>query len=79
MVAYLLAELGEQVWRRQQLKPRWQKVPAAQQSECQAHHDAQAKWIHHNHLCDMVVKLCCRDLFECGCGEGSWPHERSQP
>eukprot|EP00731_Ephydatia_muelleri_P039205 Em1211g2a len=35
-VAYLLAELGEQVRRRQQLKPRRQKVPAAQRSEFQA-------------------------------------------
>ena len=43
--ADLLAELGEQVRRRQQLKPRRQKVPAAQRSEFQAHHDAQAKWI----------------------------------
>ena len=45
VVAYLLVELGKQVWRRQQLKPRRQKVPSAQHSEFQAHHDAQAKWI----------------------------------
>ena len=45
VVAYLWTELGEQVWRRQQLKPRRQKVPAAQHSKCQAHHDAWAKWI----------------------------------
>ena len=45
VVACLLAELDEQVWRRKQLKPRRQKVPAAQRSERQAHHDACAKWI----------------------------------
>ena len=41
VVAYLLAELGEEVSMRQQLKPRRQKLPDTQHSECQAHHDAQ--------------------------------------